>query len=125
MAYGRGEIRTDINGYKIGTTKDFVEHVLWNFVRGESGFHSNMVTKAFLIYLEELNPDVIHLHNIHGFYINTELLFDYMKKHDKKVIWTLHDCWPFTGHCAYFDYIACDKWKTGCKNCIIHASAYP
>lgn len=125
MAYGRGEVRTDINGYKIGTTKDFVEHVLWNFVRGESGFHSNMVTKAFLIYLEELNPDVIHLHNIHGFYINTELLFDYMKKHDKKVIWTLHDCWPFTGHCAYFDYIACDKWKTGCKNCIIHASAYP
>lgn len=125
MAYGRGEVRTDINGYKIGTTRDFVEHVLWNFARGESGFHSNMLTKAFLLYLDELNPDVIHLHNIHGFYINTEMLFDYIKKNNKKVIWTLHDCWPFTGHCAYFDYIACDKWKTGCKNCLIHASSYP
>ena len=125
MAYGRGEVRTDINGYKIGTTRDFIEHVLWNFARGESGFHSTMLTKAFLLYLDELNPDVIHLHNIHGFYINTEILFDYIKQHNKKVIWTLHDCWPFTGHCAYFDYIACDKWKTGCKNCLIHASAYP
>ena len=125
MAYGRGEIRTDINGYKIGNTRDFIEHVLWNFARGESGFHSNMLTRAFLLYLDELNPDVIHLHNIHGFYINTEILFDYIKKHNKKVIWTLHDCWPFTGHCAYFDYIACDKWKTGCKNCLIHASSYP
>ena len=125
MAYGRGEVRTDINGYKIGTTRDFVEHVLWNFARGESGFHSNMLTRAFLLYLDELNPDVIHLHNIHGFYINTEMLFDYIKKNNKKVIWTLHDCWPFTGHCAYFDYIACDKWKTGCKNCLIHASSYP
>ena len=125
MAYGRGEVRTDINGYKIGNTRDFVEHVLWNFARGESGFHSNMLTRAFLLYLDELNPDVIHLHNIHGFYINTEILFDYIKKNNKKVIWTLHDCWPFTGHCAYFDYIACDKWKTGCKNCLIHASSYP
>ena len=49
MAYGRGEIRTDINGYKIGNTRDFIEHVLWNFARGESGFHSNMLTRAFLL----------------------------------------------------------------------------
>ena len=125
MAYGRGAIHPEINGYKIGSTKDLVEHVLWNFLRGESGFHSTMLTKAFLIYLDEVNPDIIHLHNIHGFYLQTELLFAYIREKNKKVIWTLHDCWSFTGHCAYFDYIACEKWKTGCKDCVIHASAYP
>lgn len=125
MAYGRGQLHPEINGYKIGSARDFTEHVLWNFFRGESGFHSTMLTKAFLIYLDEIDPDVIHLHNIHGFYLQTELLFEYLKKKNKKVIWTLHDCWPFTGHCAYFDYIACEKWKTGCKDCIIHARAYP
>jgi len=125
MAYGRGEIHPEINGYKIGSAKDMVEHVLWNFFRGESGFHSTMLTKAFLIYLDQINPDIIHLHNIHGFYLQTELLFDYIREKNKKVIWTLHDCWPFTGHCAYFDYVACEKWKTGCKDCVIHASAYP
>lgn len=125
MAYGRGALHPEIRGYKIGSAKDFTEHVLWNFFRGESGFHSTMLTKAFLIYLDDVDPDVIHLHNIHGFYLQTELLFDYLRRKKKKVIWTLHDCWPFTGHCAYFDYVACEKWKTGCKDCIIHASAYP
>lgn len=57
------------------------------------------------------------MHNIHGYYINIELQFNYLKEANKPVIWTLHDCWPFTGHCAYFDYIGCDKWKMGCYDC--------
>jgi len=60
----------------------------------------------------------VHLHNIHGYYINIELLFNYLRKNNKKVIWTLHDCWAFTGHCSYFDYIKCDKWKTKCEKCM-------
>ena len=67
--------------------------------------------------VEELDPDIIHLHNIHGYFLNVELLFDYLKLADKPVIWTLHDCWAFTGHCSHFDYIGCDKWKTGCFDC--------
>lgn len=125
MAYGRGPVRTDIKAYKTGNYIDMLGHVFGNFVRGRSGFCSGTTTKAFLKYLDECNPDVIHLHNIHGFYLQVELLFEYIKKNNKKVIWTFHDCWPFTGHCAYFDFVACEKWKTGCNNCVIHASAYP
>ncbi|MBR4036089.1 MAG: glycosyltransferase, partial [Oscillospiraceae bacterium] len=56
-------------------------------------------------------------HNIHGYYIHVGLLVEYLRFCGKKILWTLHDCWSFTGHCAYFDYVGCDKWKTGCQNC--------
>ena len=68
------------------------------------GFNAARATKKLISFIEEYNPDVIHLHNLHGYYLNVEVLFDYLKKADKKVVWTLHDCWAFTGHCAYFDY---------------------
>jgi glycosyltransferase involved in cell wall biosynthesis len=67
--------------------------------------------------MDELKPDIIHLHNIHNHFIHVGRLFDYIKKHNIPVVWTLHDCWPFTGHCAYFDYANCDKWKTMCHDC--------
>lgn len=125
VAYGRGSAPADIEGYLIGNKKDFYFHVLRNFFRGESGFGSKNVTKRFLAWLDEVKPDVIHLHNIHGFYLQVEDLFAYLKKREVKVIWTLHDCWPFTGHCAYFDYAQCDKWKDGCHHCKQHRKAYP
>lgn len=81
------------------------------------GFNAVGTTKKLISFIEEYNPDVIHLHNLHGYYLNVEVLFDYLKKADKKVIWTLHDCWAFTGHCANFQYPVCDKWKTGCSDC--------
>ena len=81
------------------------------------GFNAAGATKKLISFIEEYNPDVIHLHNLHGYYLNVEVLFDYLKKTDKKVIWTLHDCWAFTGHCANFQYLVCDKWKTGCSDC--------
>lgn len=81
------------------------------------GFNAAGATKKLISFIEEYNPDVIHLHNLHGYYLNVEVLFDYLKKADKKVIWTLHDCWAFTGHCANFQYPVCDKWKTGCSDC--------
>ena len=81
------------------------------------GFNAARATKKLISFIEEYNPDVIHLHNLHGYYLNVEVLFDYLKKADKKVVWTLHDCWTFTGHCAYFDYPECDKWRENCGNC--------
>ena len=71
------------------------------------------------------DPDVIHLHNIHGFYLDTEQLFGYLRQAGKPVVWTLHDCWAFTGHCAYFDYAGCQKWKSQCQHCALYRSAYP
>lgn len=128
IAAGRGKQPAGIEGIIIGNKIDFVSHVMKNFVQGKTGFGSKQVTKKFLKWLDQVQPDIIHLHNIHGFYLNIELLFDYLKQHDIAVVWTLHDCWPLTGHCAYFDYIKCEKWRIdqeGCHDCPIHKSAYP
>lgn len=81
-------------------------------------------TRKMLRRLDEIKPDIIHLHNLHGFYINYIMLFKYIKKHNIKVVWTLHDCWSFTGHCAHFDYAGCDKWKSGCRKCPLYKQNY-
>lgn len=82
-----------------------------------AGFHSKIATRRLIARLDYINPDVVHLHNLHGYYVNIEMLFDWLASHDCQVIWTLHDCWAFTGHCAYFTYAECDKWETGCYDC--------
>lgn len=125
IAFGRGKPTENTASYKIGSRMDFYQHVLKNFFQGESGFGSGKRTKAFLEWVEQIGPDLIHLHNIHGFYLNVEMLFAFLKEKDIPVVWTLHDSWPFTGHCAYFDYAGCDKWKKGCESCPIHRTSYP
>lgn len=81
------------------------------------GRFSYFKTLSFLKKVKKYSPDIIHLHNIHGSYLNLKLLFKFIKKNNIRVIWTLHDCWSFTGHCPYFDMINCEKWKKGCYNC--------
>lgn len=82
---------------------------------GRAGFHSKAATKRLLQKLDELQPDVVHLHNIHGYYVNVEMLFQWLSSHEKvQVEWTLHDCWAFTGHCAYFTYVKCAQWQAHC-----------
>lgn len=125
VAYGRGTVPEGMQSMKIGSTLDMYGHVLRNFFLGEGGFGSRRRTEAFLKKVDLLQPDLIHLHNIHGFYLQIELLFSYIKNREIPVVWTLHDCWPMTGHCAYFDYASCEKWKTGCHNCQHHRDAYP
>lgn len=126
IAVGRGKLDPRFCGYEIGNTWDFGCHVMKNFFQGKGGFGSAKVTERLIAWLAQVKPNVIHLHNIHGFYLQTELLFAYLKKADIPVIWTLHDCWPFTGHCAYFDYIGCEKWCLGgCDHCKVHAKVYP
>lgn len=88
------------------------------------GFIAKHATKKLIKEIETYDPDVIHLHNLHGYYINLEILFNYLKKIRKPVVWTLHDCWAFTGHCAYFDYAKCEQWRTGCEKCQ-HKKNYP
>lgn len=81
------------------------------------GFYNEAETNRILRFLDEFRPDIIHLHNIHNHYVHVGRLFQYIKEHDIPVVWTLHDCWSFTGHCAYFDYANCNKWKTVCHDC--------
>ena len=101
----------------IGNIWDKSIHILLARLLGRIGCFSEAYTRKFLKKVEKFTPDVIHLHNLHGWYINLPLLFRYIKKHHIRVIWTLHDCWAFTGHCPHFTMAKCDKWKTGCHHC--------
>ena len=85
---------------------------------GNYGFEAKIATKKLINKLEKINPDVIHIHNIHSHNCNLEILFKYIKKKNIKVYWTFHDCWTFTGYCTHFDMIGCEKWKTECNNCV-------
>lgn len=88
------------------------------------GLYSKLTTEKIVNEIEKFDPDIIHLHNIHGYYLNYNVLFSYLKKANKKIVWTLHDCWPYTGYCAYYDYNECDGWKTGCRKCQ-YRNGYP
>ncbi len=92
-------------------------HIALGRITGLQGCFSSIATIRFLKKLDQIDPDIIHLHNLHNSYINIPMLFSYIKRKNIKVIWTLHDCWAFTGHCPYFTAKKCDKWKTGCYQC--------
>ncbi len=86
-------------------------------ITGFNGCFAWFSTYRLLKRLDAFSPDVIHLHNLHDSYINLPMLFRYIKKHEIPVVWTLHDCWAFTGHCPHFTIAKCEKWKTGCGHC--------
>ena len=86
-------------------------------IDASDGFHNKKATRVMLEEFDILKPDIVHLHNIHGHYVNLELLFDYCKRNNIKIVWTLHDCWSFTGKCPHFLMANCDKWKTSCCKC--------
>ena len=117
IAYGRGEAINCDNTIKIGNKIDFYNHALKTRLLDKHGFGSKKATEEFIVEIEKYNPDIIHLHNIHGYYINIEVLFKFLKEYNKPIIWTLHSCWAFTGHCSYFDYANCYKWETHCQKC--------
>lgn len=124
IAYGRDESKNCETSIRIGNKFDNYVHGIITRIFDRHGFGSKTATKKFIKKVKEIDPDIIHLHNIHGYYINIEILFNFLKKANIPVIWTLHDCWAFTGHCAYFDYANCDRWKIGCYQCP-EKSSYP
>jgi glycosyltransferase involved in cell wall biosynthesis len=86
-------------------------------VLGNYGFNSKALTKKLIAKLEEIQPDIVHLHNLHGHGCNLEMLFGYLRKNNIKLYWTFHDCWAFTGYCPHFDMIGCNKWQIQCYDC--------
>ncbi len=125
IAYGRQRAPEGLLAYRFGTGADMALHVLSTFFRGEHGFASAGQTRRLITKIREWDPDVIHLHNIHGFVLQVELLFEYLKTAGKPVVWTLHDCWAYTGHCAFYEYHRCSGWKTGCRDCREYQNTYP
>ena len=118
LAFGRDKANCDdIPTVQIGTPLEYKLHGVRSRLLDDHGFGSQRATREFLKWVRRFDPDVIWLHNVHGYYIHIGLLFGYLKTCGKKILWTLHDCWAFTGHCAYFDFVGCGKWETGCHAC--------
>jgi len=115
--FGRYEAPEDMNAIRVETDFGNKIHVLWTRFFDRQGFMSKKATQKMISAIEEYKPDVIHIHNIHGYYLNLPTLFKYLAKKDIPIVWTFHDCWPYTGHCVYSDFIGCEKWKTQCYKC--------
>ncbi len=127
IAYGRENVPERYMKYavKIGNSLDSKVHGVLTRGFDRHGFGSKSATRRFLKWADEYDPDLLWLHNLHGYYINVEMLFSWIKSRpNMQVKWTLHDCWAFTGHCTYFTMASCDKWKSGCHSCI-QKKAYP
>ncbi len=119
IAYGRETVPLQYKKYavRIGTDFSVKAHAAKARVFDACGFGSRRATEHFIDWVREYDPDVIHLHNLHGYYINVKVLFRYLQTCGKRIIWTLHDCWAFTGHAAYCESAGCIRWKTGCGSC--------
>ena len=120
IAYGEHKYQNtpgDMQTMKIGSLRGNQMHALYTRLFDMQGFGSRGATEMFLKEVTRYAPDVVHLHNLHGYYIHIGLLFRYLKERNIKVVWTLHDCWPFTGHCVHFQNAGCEKWKEGCYHC--------
>ena len=107
----------DCGYYRIGTFNSRRLNVALARITGFNGCFAWFETYKLLKKIDEFKPDIIHLHNLHDSYINLPMLFSYIKKHNVPTVWTLHDCWSFTGQCPHFTIVKCDKWKVGCHNC--------
>lgn len=105
------------DNYVLGSKKDLFWHEFNSFIGDSHGLASKKATRELIGHISSYQPDVIHLHNIHGYYLNYPILFDYLSSVNTPIVWTLHDCWSITGHCSHFDFIGCDRWKTGCGHC--------
>lgn len=117
IAYGRADSVDCNQTIRIGDVLDNYLHVARTRLLDDHGFGSAQATRRFVSRVRALKPDLIHLHNLHGYYLHVGVLFEFLHQYGKPVVWTLHDCWPFTGHCAHFDFVGCTHWKTECHNC--------
>jgi putative colanic acid biosynthesis glycosyltransferase len=117
VAYGRISNVSASRSIRIGGKIDIAIHGVKSRLFDKHGLGSVSATKSFLGEIQKINPDIIHLHNIHGYYINYSILFAHLAHANIPVVWTFHDCWPLTGHCSYFSDIECIKWKVECHIC--------
>lgn len=124
VGYGNFNLGSKMESLHISNKWNRKIHALETLMLDNHGLSSRLVTRKFVDYIKQIQPDVIHIHNVHGYYINYKILFDFLKSYGKPVVWTLHDCWSFTGHCSHFVTANCDRWKTGCFNCPLRGE-YP
>lgn len=102
---------------RIGSKFDLILHALKTRFFDAHGLGSKRATKKLIKLLKSINPDVILLHHLHGYYINIQVLFEYLSQISTPIVWVFHDCWSFTGHCTHYDFVGCEKWKNECSKC--------
>lgn len=117
IAYGRYANKSKSHLIRIGSRLGQAWHLIISRLLDRHGLGSVWATKRLIKQIKKINPDVIHLHNLHGYYINYKLLFEYLNSTDTPIVWTLHDCWSFTGHCAHFVEAGCYRWQDRCSDC--------
>lgn len=122
VAFGRGKKPEEQGVYRFNTTPEVYFSALVSRVVGVNGWSNRAATRRLITFIEKVQPDVIHMHALHGYYLNFSLLFDYINKHNIPCVWTFHDCHAFVGNCGY--YFECEKWKDGCGKCP-HLHNYP
>lgn len=125
IAFGRDYNPCSSKLIKIGGWWNVYEHLLETRLFDNHGLASRYATKRLISQIKQMSPDIIHLHNIHGYYLNYKILFEYLKSSNVPVVWTFHDFWPLTGHCAHFIQADCYKWKDKCDNCPQTTTEYP
>lgn len=120
MAYSKGrdgikECKSEI--VPVGDVWSTAWHGLETRLLDRHGLASDRATREFIKRIETIAPDIVHIHNIHGYFLNYRILFDFLSRSGIPVVWTVHDCWLYTGHCYYYSYAGCNKWQTGCGHC--------
>lgn len=125
IAYGRMMNPSDSKLVKIGSQRDVYWHYALNKFFDMEGLVSTNSTRRLVKEIERINPDIIHLHNIHDHWLNYNILFEYLNTLDTPIVWTQHDCWSFTGGCGYYSMVDCDKWKTECRECLFKQGILP
>ncbi len=115
VAYGRGEKNQEEKVYKFGSISGSYISALCSRLSGWNGCFNQNETKKLIRFIEQIQPDIIHMHVLHGYYINVPMLFHYINENSIPCVWTFHDCHAFTGNCGYF--FDCRKWESGCGNC--------
>ena len=125
VAFARNDVPGDVPSFRIGNSFSVYADGVFTRFTDKAGHYSKGATAKLIKQIKEYDPDIIPLHNLHGYYINVPMLFEYLAEADKPVVWTLHDCWSYTGHCCYYSMAGCDKWKAaGCRSCPLK-KAYP
>jgi glycosyltransferase involved in cell wall biosynthesis len=124
IAYGRAAKTSKSQIIRIGKNFDVYFHAIKSKIFDAHGLGSKRATKALIAKIKKIKPDIIQLHNIHGYYLNYEIFFNFLNEANIPIVWSLHDCWAFTGHCSHFALIECNKWETECNNCPL-TSSYP
>lgn len=114
--WGRGPAAGG-EGLPIGGRADVLWHVALTRGLDRHALGSLRATRQFLRALDAWRPDMLHLHNLHGYYLHGPALFEYIRARGLPVLWTHHDCWALTGHCSHFERVACERWVDGCHDC--------